>query len=75
VDPSSDRQQNEMNSYVVATVTLLVLLRNSLHSNWHWPIMSKLVTITLRVTHRESNYRVQGAVIFATNVLKNVGFL
>jgi hypothetical protein len=64
-----------MNPYDVPTVALRGLLRRSLHSNWQWPIMSKLVTITLRVTHRESNYRVQGAMIFATTVLKNVGFL
>jgi hypothetical protein len=34
--------------------------------------MSKLVIITLHVTLRGSNDRVQGAMIFATNVLKTV---
>jgi len=34
--------------------------------------MSKLVIVTLRVTLRGSNYRVQGAMIFATSVLKTV---
>ena len=62
---------DEMNSYFVPTVAVRGL-RSLLHSKWHWPIMSKLVIVTLRVTLRGSNYRVQGAMIFATSVLKTV---
>jgi hypothetical protein len=69
------RLRNEMISYHFPAVAVRVLLRSSLHPKWHRPIMSKLVIITLHVTLRGSNYRVQGATIFATSVLKTVRFL
>jgi hypothetical protein len=62
-----------MISYCVPAVAVLGLLRGSFHEKWHWSIMSKLVIITLHVTLRGSNYRLPGAVIFATNVLKTAG--
>jgi hypothetical protein len=56
-----------MNSSSVTIITVHGLLKSLLRSKWYWPIKSKLITITLHVTHRGSNYRVQGAMIFATN--------
>jgi hypothetical protein len=69
------RLRNEMNSYDVPAVAVRGLLRSLLHSKWHWPIMSKIEIITLHVTLRRSSYRVQEAMISATNVLKTFWFL